>query len=245
VQAYFLLAFGIVLTRVAFTDALLNYVRPSTRPWMQAAGITMLLLGVAVGARREWAPMAVAEGVTSGPAQDAGGPRDPRHHHPGTRVAWLVLAPVIAIVVFAPPALGAYTARRPVDQASIVAAGTTALHPLPTGAGPARLSMYDFLRRALDDSGQTLRGHDVVLTGFVSDINGHTFVLNRLVIFCCAADAIPIRVRVHADGPAPADGAWLEVTGTFTGIAQKYTHTPALTSSHLAVVPRPSETYDH
>ena len=53
------------------------------------------------------------------------------------------------------------------------------------------------------------------LLGFATaspSLGAHTFVLNRFLISCCAADATAIRlVMVDAD-PVPKQGKWVEVT---------------------------------
>jgi uncharacterized membrane protein YcgQ (UPF0703/DUF1980 family) len=58
--------------------------------------------------------------------------------------------------------------------------------------------MLDFSTRALWDSGRTLAHHDLSLTGFVLKHWPDGFVLARLVITCCAADARPVEVLVRS-----------------------------------------------
>src|SRR5882724_2980764 len=101
-QAFVLLLFGGALLRLATTDSLLRYVRPVARPWVLLAGAAMVALAL-------WSllvPTRTGEGSTPDETDDDHG------HHGGSRAAWLVLAPVVAILVVAPPALGAYSAKR-------------------------------------------------------------------------------------------------------------------------------------
>lgn len=60
----------------------------------------------------------------------------------------------------------------------------------------------------------------VTTTGYLKTRPGQSPVLLRLVLYCCAADALPQGVELHhADGIKAADGEWLTVTGRL-GVAQ-------------------------
>src|SRR5262249_29899999 len=103
-QAFVLLLFGGALLRLATTDALLRYVRPVARPWG-------LLAGAGGGALALWSLIVQSRARTRG-LDDDDGVDAHGHRHGASRAAWLVLASVVAILVIAPPALGAYSAKR-------------------------------------------------------------------------------------------------------------------------------------
>ena len=121
--------------------------------------------------------------------------------HEPERVGWLVLAPVLAVLLVAPPALGAFA----VDRVSRVevSAGTL-FEPLEAGAEPRSMALLEFMQRAGDRDGQSFSGAMVELTGFVAGGDGPGFDLARYSIACCAADAAVAVVSVLDNGPAPA-----------------------------------------
>jgi uncharacterized repeat protein (TIGR03943 family) len=215
-QAYLLLLFGGALIRLAVSDLLLRYVRAVARPWVLLAGVAMVVLAIAqlVYARRQ---------------QNA-----------ATSTGWLLLAPVVAIVVIAPPALGSFSASRaPVglnDQAHKD-------FPALTGPSPHTLKMLDFTTRVLWDAGRTVTGQEVQLTGFVLKQRPDGFVLARLVITCCAADARPVEVYVRTDQHPPPD-QWVNVTGTYAGNDPVDATFPLLTATAIVPVEQPTNPYD-
>ena len=142
---------------------------------------------------------------------------DAHGHHGASRAGWLVVAPVVAILIIAPPALGAYSAAR--VPATVAQPAADISFPPLTGRPPVQLSLIDFATRALWDQGRTLTGHPVMLTGFVlsGGQTSGTFVIARLVITCCAADARPIDIGVESNRPPPPADTWVTVTGTYAG----------------------------
>jgi uncharacterized repeat protein (TIGR03943 family) len=215
-QAYLLLLLGGALIRLAVSDLLLRYVRAVARPWVLLAGVAMVVL-------------AVAQLIYARQQQD-----------PATRTGWLLLAPVVAIVVIAPPALGSFSASRaPVgvnDQ----------LHkdfPTLTGPSPHTLKLIDFTTRVLWDAGRTVTGQDVQLTGFVLKQRPDGFVLARLVITCCAADARPVEVYIRTDQHPPQD-EWVTVTGTYAGNDPAGPTFPLLAATAIVPVAQPKNPYD-
>jgi uncharacterized repeat protein (TIGR03943 family) len=129
-------------------------------------------------------------------------------HGAGPRIAWLLGAPALALLFFAPPALGSYTANRDGAAATVERADYREL-----ASGPVTpMSMSEFIGRSLHDSG-SLTERQVLLTGFVTKGGAGTdWHLNRLTVSCCAADARPLRVAVHGKDAPPLD-SWVEVTG--------------------------------
>ncbi|MFF1440695.1 TIGR03943 family putative permease subunit [Streptomyces sp. NPDC058295] len=141
------------------------------------------------------------------------------HAHPETRVSWLLILPLLALILVAPPALGSYSATR---------TGTALQEPLAYPALPATdplpLSVVDYAGRAVYDHGRTLTGREVRLTGFVALDHDGTPYLVRMALNCCAADAQPVKVGLTGDiPPVLQPDTWLTITGTYT---PRTTHDP-------------------
>jgi putative membrane protein len=243
-QAFVLLLFGGALLRLATTDALLRYVRPVARPWVLLAGAAIVALALwSLFAR---SPSDADADANAAHDHDANAAHDhdaadEHGHHGASRAAWLVLAPVIAILVVAPPALGAFTAKRlPVSAIKPPSRDFPAL----TGADPVRISLLDYYSRAAFGAGATLTGHRLTMTAFVLRPEPGGFQVARLVITCCAADAQPVVVAVQASTPAPARDTWVTVTGTFAGMSPTDATVPVLRADGVTPVRQPSNPYD-
>src|SRR5690606_33403911 len=89
----------------AFSELYLNYVQAAFRPFLIAAGLVLVVLGALVVAADLRAAARGEDGEQGHDGHDHG-----HDHHGGPRVAWLLVLPVVAVFVVAPPALGAYTA---------------------------------------------------------------------------------------------------------------------------------------
>jgi uncharacterized repeat protein (TIGR03943 family) len=218
-QSYLLLLFGGALIRLGATDVLLRYVRPIARPWVLAAGIAIVALAIL--------RLVLAH-------------REGTEHGSAIKIGWLLLAPVIVIVVIAPPALGAFTARR--APVSVPVTGHGDFAPL-TGPAPHRLALFDFTTRVLWDSARTVTGQDVALTGFVLNQRPDGFVLARLVITCCAADARAVEVFIHS-AEHPAGNDWVTVTGRYAGTDPAEPTFPLIDAATVMAVPAPKNPYD-
>jgi uncharacterized repeat protein (TIGR03943 family) len=133
------------------------------------------------------------------------------------RIAWLMLVPVLAALLVAPSALGAFQATRH---------GTIVATVVPSGALPAgdpvRLGLREYASRALLDRGASVAERRIVLTGFLIDgPNGEPY-LARMVVGCCAADARPVKVGLTGDVPADLEpDTWLEVEGHYVEHADR------------------------
>ena len=162
--------------------------------------------------------------------------------HCASQAGWLVLAPVVAILVIAPPALGSYSAAR---VPATVAKPASTQFPAADGPDPVTVSsLIDFAARALWDDGRTLTGRTVALTGFVLRGSAGGFVLSRLVITCCAADARPIDVGVNATGARPPADTWVTVTGTYAGAGRQRRTLPLIDAHQVTVIRAPTNPYD-
>ncbi|NED33234.1 TIGR03943 family protein [Streptomyces sp. SID8499] len=166
----------------------------------------------------------------------------PTHREP--RVAWLLLLPLFALILVAPPALGSYSAVR----------SGTALQPpygyasLPPG-DPLRLSVVDYATRAIYDHGRTLAGRRVQVTGFVALDGDGTPYLVRMALNCCAADAQPVKIALTGRVPPVLEpDTWLRVTGVYTARRTRDPVNdgpiPYLEVMAAQPVPTPADPYD-
>lgn len=166
------------------------------------------------------------------------------HGHGGPRVAWLLLAPVFGLLLVAPPALGSYAAGR--AGSALVAKSDFA--PLPAG-DPVRLTMLDYASRAVFDRGTSLGQRRVELTGFAMRGPEGTWLLARMMVSCCAADARPVKVALAGQLPdGLADEQWLRVTGVYTGRQVKDTVNgetiPFIEVGEITLIAAPAEQYE-
>ncbi|HEY0808425.1 MAG TPA: TIGR03943 family protein, partial [Pseudonocardiaceae bacterium] len=173
-----LMLLGGALVKITLNGTYLRYVKPTAKPWVLAAGVIMVGLAV----------IAIAQDMLA--TRPAPHPDD--HHHSG-RWAWLLLLPVLAIFLVAPPALGADSVLRAGNRTAPVRQGS-AFPPLPRTA-VVPIAMGEFITRSVWDPSNSLAGRTVALTGFVVHANGTDYVA-RLVITCCAADATPMKVAL-------------------------------------------------
>ncbi|MFI9510387.1 TIGR03943 family putative permease subunit [Nocardia sp. NPDC052566] len=219
---------GAAVLRISlFSELYLRYVQEGLRPYLILSGAVLVLLAaVSVCARR---PRQEAPDDGHGHDDDGHGHGhdddghghgndDDGHGHShgaaGPRVAWLLTLPALALLLFPPPALGTYSAEREAAQRAAQGVGT--FPALPSG-DPVELTLAEFSSRAIYDSGRSLKGRTVRLTGFVTRDDDGTWYVTRLLVTCCAADATTSKVEVRGDAAAdaPDDGAWVTVTGTW------------------------------
>jgi uncharacterized repeat protein (TIGR03943 family) len=198
-QAAVMFLLGAALLHAGSTGLYLRYVKEGLRPLLLASGAVLIAAALAtVWYERRRARAAATE------THD--------HHHPEPRVSWLLLLPLLALILIAPPALGSYSALR---------SGTALQKPFAYGrlpaADPAPLSVIDYASRAAYGHGRSLRGRTVRVTGFLAlDHSGAPYLV-RMALNCCAADAQPIKIALTGNlPPVLRPDAWLEVTGTYT-----------------------------
>ncbi|GAA4910451.1 TIGR03943 family putative permease subunit [Streptomonospora salina] len=196
------------------TDLYLNYVQAGFRPFLIAAGAVLIALGaivVAAEARSALRGDAPAEPAGCGPGHDESG----GHGHGAPRVAWLLLLPVLAVFVVAPPALGSYTAENASTGEPPSEGGSYDELGEAESGGPAEMEIQEFIARAWTDEERSMEGMTVRLTGFaVPAPEGEGWYLARLQMACCAADAIVNRVLI-TDRPEPPEDSWWRVEGTW------------------------------
>ena len=245
-QSVLLLLVGGAVVRISADETFLRYVKDWMRPGLLAAGAVLMVLGLVSLwrehlARRPAAPPDGPEPVSAGAGIDEHG-HDDDH---GPRIAWLLLLPVLAIFLVAPPALGSYTASRS-SAATAPAEPDGEFAPLPAG-DPVTVTLTDYASRAIWDAGRSLEGRRIRMVGFVTPRPGGGFYLTRITITCCAADARPIRIAVqNTDRTFPAD-TWVVVTGTYGGrdeAAKSVDQVPVLRVISVEPVSAPSEPYE-
>jgi putative membrane protein len=97
-----------------------------------------------------------------------------------------------------------------------------------------------------------LMGERVRMVGFVHKEKGwpeNSFVLGRLSIWCCTADASLVGMWISLKDNAPPAGTWLEVEGTVDIVDRlefddrSMERVPALKDVSLRKVPQPKEEY--
>jgi uncharacterized repeat protein (TIGR03943 family) len=198
-QAVVLLLLGGAILRASVTDMYLRYVKEGLRPFLVAAGVVLIMAALMT----LWYELRPAR-------QDDG------HGHREPRVGWLLLAPVLGLLLVAPPALGSYAAGQ--AGTALSSRQSADFPPLPAG-DPARVTVLDYASRAVFDQGRSLAGRRVSLTGFLAGDPAGTQYLARMTLSCCAADARPVKLGLTGDGPEPGELAadtWIEVVGRYT-----------------------------
>jgi uncharacterized repeat protein (TIGR03943 family) len=258
-QPVLLLLLGAGVLRISlFSDICLRYVKEGLQPYVVASGLLLSALGV-LGLLRDGTPFPTKrQAVTSppsSPSPSAPTPSDDRarsagpldggsghghDHSRGPRVAWLLLPPALALLLFAPPALGSYTAAR--DSPQLVAEYDH-FDPLPA-AGPVPLSMTEYVARLQQEEAGSLRGRTVVLQGFVTPGENGAWRLTRLLVSCCAADSQSLSVAAHG-APAPPADTWVRVTGTWrpSGTLGTTSAALALDVTSVKTFPEPANPY--
>jgi uncharacterized repeat protein (TIGR03943 family) len=213
---------GAVVLRLTFSDDYLRFVKSGMRPWLLIAGVALAVLGVVTVVR------AFRRGGTD---VESDAPRE----------GWLILAPIAALLLIAPPALGSYS----VDRATPVriTSHSGSLPPLRSSSGPVPMTLLEYGERSFDHDGRTLREAVVQLTGFVATgATGESFRLARFQIACCAADAAAAIVRVvGGPGSAPPRDQWVTVTGRYRPADGE---TPQLTALTVLPIPPPEDPYE-
>lgn len=236
-QNVLLILLGGALLKISLTGSYLRYVKPSHQWLLIAAGAVMVLL----------AAVSIARDIAG--ARRTADPAAPGGHQHSMRGAWLLLLPVLAVFVVAPPALGADAALRASGNRASED-GSALFPPLPAGA-VISLPLSDFVARAAWDTGESLADRPVRLTGFVvhdRDAGPATY-LARIAIGCCSADGFPIKVRLEHSQQAATlpDDTWLEVVATvIPGTATKSNdNVPSATVTELREIPQPEDPYEH
>jgi uncharacterized repeat protein (TIGR03943 family) len=226
-----LLLIGTVLLRLTISGTYRRYVRVGMGPWLAVAGVTVVVLGIVTLIYALRRPDATADHADHA---------DHVEHPDRIRIGWLLLAPIAALLLVAPPTLGSFGVSR--SAAVNVHAGGAVFDPLRHGTSPVPMSLLEYGQRAFDRHGSSLAGATVELTGFISRLDNGGFRLARYQIACCAADAVPAIVIVEGvAGHPPRRDAWVKVTGVYLGGTGDL---PRLAATSVVEIPVPNEPYE-
>ncbi|MEU9453015.1 TIGR03943 family protein [Streptomyces sp. NPDC048277] len=245
-QAAVMFLVGAALLHAGTTNLYLRYVKAGLQPLVLGGGAVLIVTALAT-AWYEWkrarTRRQAAADTHTGTHADTDTHTD-THVHPEPRISWLLVLPLLALILVAPPALGSYSAVR---------AGTALQQPygylkLPN-ADPIPLNLVDYAGRAVYDHGRSFHGRSVRIAGFVALDSKGTPYLVRMALNCCAADAQPVKVALTGKiPPVLQPDAWLQVTGTYTA---RTTHDPVnngpipyLKVTEAKPIPVPSDPYD-
>ncbi|WP_040480203.1 TIGR03943 family putative permease subunit [Longispora albida] len=193
-----LLLVGGALLKISIDGTYVRYVKEGMLPLLYVAGgvlVTVAVLSLVAVYR---------------------GKREESHEHEHSfDAAWLLLLPLLAVLLVAPPALGGFSAARS-GSALGTAPEKAEFPPLPAG-DPVRLSVLDYASRSVFDSGKTLGDRRLKLSGFLMTAPDGGLYLARMRITCCAADGRPVKVGLTGQVPGglKAD-QWVEVTGKYS-----------------------------
>jgi uncharacterized repeat protein (TIGR03943 family) len=234
-QAGVLFLVGAGVLWAGLTDLYLRYVKAGLQPLLLLAGIVLIVAAIAT-LWYEWRRPRAAE---------KNQPEREHHGHREPRVAWLLVLPLFALILAAPPPPGSYSAMR---------AGTALQPPwgfaaLPAG-DPLQLSVVDYAGRAAYDHGRSLGQRRVTVTGFISlDGSGAPYLV-RMVLNCCAADALPVKIGLSGQiPPVLQPDTWFEITGTYTDRQTKDPVgggiIPFIDVIQAKPVPAPQDQYDN
>jgi uncharacterized repeat protein (TIGR03943 family) len=254
-QGTLLLAVGgmaLFLGRSALT---LSYVRAFVQPLLLASGAVLVALGVAAVAApgTRLAPStrfdpAARPGAAAGRQPAAAG----EAHTGGSRIAWLLVLPLLVLVLVGPPPLGSYAAgRRAPVSAGATGGSMPPLEQPVNGAVPMELSEFYF--RAVFDERHSLDGVRVRLIGFASPSHDGGYLLARFAMFCCAADAQVVEVAVKGDPVRRSADQWLSIEGHLRaslarGDGQEVDPgdaTPDLIADSVTPIQPPRDRYEH
>jgi uncharacterized repeat protein (TIGR03943 family) len=217
---------GLVLLRLELTGSYGRYVRIGMGPWLAVAAVAVIVLGL----------VTLLRSLRHASLVDA------HEHHSrgaGERMGWLLLAPIAALLLVAPPTLGSYGVDRGAQVD--IRSGGAVLRPLARGGEPSAMTLLEFGQRAFDHGGASFNGAAVQLTGFVAGPEDGGFRLARYQIACCAADAVPVVVRVVGTTGSPARDQWVTVSGTFQPGGGDV---PQLAATSVVQIPTPDDPYE-
>src|SRR5262249_21851976 len=131
--------------------------------------------------------------------------------------------------------------------------GTKKYEPYVTLRDPVPMGFNDLNDAAYDEKKrQSLEGQAVTIEGKLNRISDRQFTLYRLKMTCCAADAVPLKVRMIAPQALSGyqDHQWVRVTGRLellevsSGGTTKYVpivRIPATSSQYIQKVEGKSE----
>lgn len=249
-QAAVLFLVGAALLHAGFTNLYLRYVKAGLQPLLLLSGVVLIVAALATAwyewrrARAEKAHTEVHTKLEGHDEHDHGHEDGHGHVHREPRISWLLILPLFALILVAPPALGSYSAVR---------TGTAIQQPyglskLPD-SNPLTIGLVDYATRAVYDHGHSLGTRRLKVTGFIAlDKSGAPFLV-RMALNCCAADAQPVKIALTGKiPPVLQPDTWLEITGTYTAKQTKdpinNRPIPYFQVAQAKPVPTPKDPYD-
>lgn len=219
-QSVLLLLVGGAVLRISISDVYLRYVKEGLRPFLIVAGALLVVIALATLWREIFTNKDDAVVITPGEADHGEADDDGHgHSHHGPRVAWLLVLPVFATFLVAPPALGSYAASR--GGAAAVQQPQSEFPPLPKGDA-VPLTVVDYVTRSIWDDGKSMEGRTVKLVGFVTPRRDGGAYLTRIMLSCCAADGRPLKVGLTGNAPEQLEAdTWIEVVGRYDPKTEK------------------------
>ena len=253
-QAAVLFLVGAALLHAGFTNLYLRYVKAGLQPLLLLSGAVLIVAALAT-AWYEWRRTRIekaqaeahadAHAEADAEAHTEGEEHEERGHvHREPRISWLLILPLFALILVAPPALGSYSAVR---------TGTAIQQPyglskLPA-SNPLTIGLVDYATRAVYDHGRSLGTRRLKVTGFIAlDKSGSPYLV-RMALNCCAADAQPVKIALTGKiPPVLQPDTWLEVTGTYSAKQTKdpinNRPIPYFQVTLAKPVPTPKDPYD-
>lgn len=232
---------GAALLHAGLTNLYLRYVKAGLQPLLLLSGAVLIVAALAT-AWYEWRRSRL---VKEKETQEAHGEGEAQGHvHREPRISWLLILPLFALILVAPPALGSYSAVR---------TGTALQQPyglskLPD-SNPLTIGLVDYASRAVYDHGHSLGDRRLKVTGFIAlDKSGAPYLV-RMALNCCAADAQPVKIALTGKiPPVLQPDTWLEVTGTYSAKQTKDPVNngpiPYFQVTEARPVPTPKDPYD-
>ncbi len=212
-----MLLLGGAILKTGLTDMFLRYVKPGVRPLLIVAAAVIILAGVMTIFYDLRSGSTVDTEDDHGDHDDHSDHSDHGHSHAEPRIGWMLIAPVLGLLLVAPPAMGAFAAK---NTGTVVLQDQSLFPPLPDG-DPAQISVLDYATRAIFDKGASLKddkGIDrkVQISGFLSPGPDGQFI-TRMVLSCCAADARPLKVAMTGNLPAGlGNDQWVQLVGKYS-----------------------------
>ena len=228
------------------------------RAWAEAGGAEDDADRGVQPARASFAPtspfeIAVSSHAGTGAAGTASGPRALAPGAGGTVVALVALVVALAIFAAAPvTTLSTQVAdARQVNQSrSGFALAETLASPPDASGRPEQMSMADWATAvSVRTDPAWFEGARPTLAGFITpdpDDPDNVVVLTRFLITCCAMDAQPVGVPVHAPGWRAhfQEGDWIEGTGPFERNPSQSSRRPIVFApDDLHAIPQPPDPY--
>ncbi|MEV4412651.1 TIGR03943 family protein [Catellatospora sp. NPDC049609] len=241
-QGVVLLLLGGAILKASLTDMYLRYVKAGLQPFLIAAGALLVVAAVMT----IWYDLRHGSTLDTECADGSHEHPDSSHGHREPRVGWLLIAPVLGLLLVAPPALGSYAAGQ---AGSALSSQQVSDFPALPDGDPARISVLDYATRAIFDEGRSIGDRQIRVTGFLSAGPDGGQLLTRMILSCCAADARPIKVGMNGGVPRGlTDDSWVEITGKYSD--QRGTDPvngddiPFIEVLEWRTVPAPAEQYE-